>query len=161
MHRDAELFGDCTHAEERRTAPITFDAGAGHVPPLPPSSAEKWMTGIVVAALLFAVDVAVLIGLLYAMMKWRRPLWLRWLSGTTLYLLYAGIVSRFVPAIWSGMIVVIAAYFANVTLFSAQARPSDWWVIFGRAWVTLSLVPAVILGAAALGVRVARRPHSR
>jgi hypothetical protein len=119
------------------------------------------MTGIVLAALVFAVDVAVLIGLLYAMMKWRRPLWLRWLSGTTLYLLYAGIVSRFVPAIWSGMIVVIAAFVANVTLFGAQAPPSEWWVIFGRAWVTLSLVPAVVLGASALGVRLARRLHNR
>src|SRR6266540_2013497 len=73
------------------------------------SNRENQMTGIVPAALVFAVEAAVVIGVIYVMIKWRRPLWLRWLSGTTLYLLYAGIVSRFVPTIWSGMVVAIAA----------------------------------------------------
>ncbi len=119
--------------------------------------------GVLLALGVFVVEATALIAIVWGVWRSRGPLWLRWLVGATVYVAYASLASRWVPVVWSGMVIAVFAALGNALLFGARSgahRPSEWWVIAMRAWIALAVVPAIFLfisRAVLRGVRAYRR----
>ena len=119
--------------------------------------------GVLLALGVFVVEATALIAIVLGVWRSRRPLWLRWLVGATLYVAYAALASRWIPVVWSGMVIAVLAALGNVLLFGARSaahRPIEWWVIAMKAWIALAAVPAFFLfvsRAIRRGVRAYRR----
>jgi hypothetical protein len=115
------------------------------------------------AVLILAVEVLAPFLIGWAMVRSRRPLWIRWAAGTTVYVAYAALAGSWLPTMWSGLVVAFFAAMFNAILLGVPSTEAPALAsrltridIIARAWVAFALVPALAFAVAHYGRRLAR-----
>jgi hypothetical protein len=111
--------------------------------------------GLIVGALIFAMEVTVPLLIGWAVVHSRKPLWIRWGAGATAYVAYAGLAGVWLPTMWSGLVVAFSAGMFNAILLGTPATEAPALAsrltrldIVARAWVAFALVPALVFAVA-------------
>lgn len=125
----------------------------------------------------FAVDVAVLVLVFWAMARWRKPLWIRWAAGSTAYLTYVSAlhtpIRRVILSSADALLLLAALPLLALRSDSSEEEMRAFAMSFAEiaarlspmrlAWLEWALVPTVVLAGAHYTRRlvVARRERTR
>jgi L-lactate permease len=122
--------------------------------------------GLLKGVLVFALELLVPLLIVWAMARWRKPLWIRWAVGATAYFAYLGLAESWPNATKSWLIVGsfagMLAIFAATTVFQLrhgssvsveEFRPTANSIAetlarigpIKLAWIEFALLPALVV----------------
>lgn len=118
--------------------------------------------GLLKAVLVLALEVLAPLLIGVAVLRSRRPLWVRWVAGATAYVAYAGLAGSWLPTMWSGLVVAFFAAMFNAILLGVPSAEGPRLAttltridILARAWFAFALVPTLCFAVAHYGRRLA------